>query len=399
MKSRWLSPLAALVILVAMLVPALRAADRAAGDPAPPPRVEAIGKAMATAIEAKEIAGAVTLVADGDRILHRDATGMADRERQTPIEVDSIFWIASMTKPVTATALMMLVDEGTLSIDDPVARFIPELGQLKTRDGQTQVVTVKHMLTHTSGMGELSPDESKPLVELADIVPLVAAKPLSFKPGSSWRYCQSGINLAARLVEVVSGQSFVTFLDERLFRPLGMRDTTFYLTEDQSRRLATSYSRTPAGELEPAGIFILLGHPPTSRRRFPAANGGLFSTASDYARFCQMILNRGALGGHRYLSEKAIEQMTTLQSGELKTGFTEGNGWGLGWCLVRKPQGPSAELSPGSFGHGGAYGTQAWIDPARKRIYLLLVQRTNFPNSDASEVRRAFQRLAAAELN
>jgi CubicO group peptidase (beta-lactamase class C family) len=147
--------------------------------------------------------------------------------------------------------------------------------------------------------------------------------------------------------------------------------------------------------LEPAENFILLGKSPTSRDRFPAANGGLFSTAPDYARFCQMILNGGELEGRRYLKREAVEKMTTLQTGDLTTGFTPGNGWGLGWCIVRKPQGVSEVLSPGSFGHGGAYGTQAWIDPTKGRIYILMVQRANFPNSDASDVRRAFQKAAA----
>jgi len=389
MKRHGTLRLGALLLGLSLAVPLARAEQ--------PPRAEGISKAMTAAVEAKEIAGAVTVVADGQKILHLDATGLADRERQESMRTDTIFWIASMTKPVTATAIMMLVDEGKLSLDDPVGKYLPELGHLKTREGQEHVVTIKHLLTHTSGMGEVSADQARPITELAGLIPLYAEKPLNFKPGERWVYCQSGINTAARVVEVVSGQPFTAFLDERLFRPLGMRDTTFYLSEAQAGRLAASYSRTQEGDLKPAANFILLGHAATSRQRFPAANGGLFSTAGDYVRFCQLILNRGSLGGRRLLSEKAVEQMTSLQTGELLTGFTEGNGWGIGWCVVRKPQGPSEVLSPGSFGHGGAYGTQAWIDPVKQRIYLLLVQRTNFMNSDASEVRKAFQ-AAAAEL-
>jgi CubicO group peptidase (beta-lactamase class C family) len=247
-------------------------------------------------------------------------------------------------------------------------------------------------------MGEATPEESKPVTELAGLVPIYAGKPLFFKPGERWLYCQSGINMAGRVVEVVSGKSLPEFFESRIFKPLGMTDTTFYLSEAQSQRLATSYTKTKAGALEPAQNFILLGHRATSRQRFPAANGGLFSTAGDYVKFCQLILNRGKHGDKQLVSEKSVETMTTLQSGDLKTGFTEGNGWGLGWCLVRKPQGPSEVLSPGSFGHGGAYGTQAWIDPMKKRVYLLMVQRANFPNADASDVRRAFQAKAAAAL-
>src|SRR2546426_4005928 len=307
------------------------------------------------------------------------------------MRADTIFWIASMTKPVTATAVLMLEDDRKLSVDDRVEKYIPELANLRTSNGQPARVTIRHLLTHTSGMAEITPEEAKSVTNLAGLIPLYAARPLAFEPGERWAYCQSGINTAARVVEVVSGKSFVDFLAERLFRPLGMKDTTFYLSPEQAGRLAKSYSRTPAGKLEEAENFILLGKSPTSHDRFPAANGGLFSTASDYCRFCQMILQRGEMSGRRYLKPESVALMTTLQTGDLKTGFTDGNGWGLGWCVVRSPQGVTAMLSPGTHGHGGAYGTQAWIDPQAKRIYLLMIQRANLPNADASEVRRVFQ--------
>ena len=357
-----------------------------------------ISEAVQKFIDMKEVAGAVTLVADKSQVLHLDAIGLADTASNRPMRPDTICWIASMTKPVTATAVMMLESEGKLSVDEPVAKYIPELESLKTPKGEPAKVTIRHLLTHTSGMAEISSEQAREAKTLSDVIPLYAAKPLRFAPGERWAYCQSSINTAARVVEVVSGRSFPEFLEERLFKPLGMRDTTFYLREEQVPRLATPYRRTEAGELEPAENFILLGKSPTSRDRFPAANGGLFSTAPDYARFCQMILNGGELGGRRYLKREAVEKMTTFQTNDLTTGFTPGNGWGLGWCVVRKPQGVSEVLSSGSFGHGGAYGTQAWIDPVKERIYILMVQRANFPNSDASEVRRAFQKAAAAAV-
>jgi CubicO group peptidase (beta-lactamase class C family) len=314
------------------------------------------------------------------------------------MQVDSIFWIASMTKPVTGTAVMMLADEGKLAVSDPVAKYLPEFRDLNDEAGKSVEVTIEHLLTHTSGLAEISRDQAQKATTLADVIPLYVAEPVRFEPGTKWVYCQSSINTAARIVEVVSGKPFVDFLNERLFVPLGMKDTTFYLSEEQAARLATSYRRTDEGQLEPADNFILYGKPPTSRDRFPAANGGLFSTAPDYARFCQMILGGGQFGGRTYLSKAAIEQMTTVQSGDLSTGFTPGNGWGLGWCVVREPQGVTEPLSTGTFGHGGAFGTQAWIDPVKQRIYLLMVQRANFPNSDASDVRKAFQKAAAASL-
>ncbi|HJS06437.1 MAG TPA: serine hydrolase domain-containing protein [Pirellulales bacterium] len=362
------------------------------------PTLGGVSQAVSKFVDDKQIAGAVTLVADKDKVLHLDATGFADIAARREMKPDAIFWIASMTKPVTATAVMMLEGEGKLSVDDPVAKYIPELASLKTTDGKPAKVTIRHLLTHTSGMAEISSEQARQAKTLADVIPMYASQPLKFTPGERWVYCQSSINTAARVVEVVSGRPFPEFLDERLFGPLKMTDTTFYLREEQLPRLAAPYRRTDAGELEAAENFILLGKSPTSRDRFPAANGGLFSTAADYVKFCQLILAGGELDGRRYLKPESVAKMTTLQTGELTTGFTPGNGWGLGWCVIRKPQGPSEALSPGSFGHGGAYGTQAWIDPVQGRIYLLMVQRANFPNADASDVRRTFQKVAAEAL-
>jgi CubicO group peptidase (beta-lactamase class C family) len=229
------------------------------------------------------------------------------------------------------------------------------------------------------------------------MIPFYVGKPLEFEPGAKWQYCQSGIISLGRIVEIVSGQSFPAFLQRRLFEPLGMKDTTFYLSSEQYARLAKTYRSTKTTlEEEP---FDLNGHLPTDHNGYPAPNGGLFSTAPDYAKFCRMILNQGKLDGKRYLKPATVKLMTSLQTGDLKTGFTPGNGWGLGWCVVRQPQGITGMLSAGSFGHGGAYGTQAWIDPLKQVIYILMYQRSNFPtNSDESEIRRAFQTAAAGAL-
>jgi CubicO group peptidase (beta-lactamase class C family) len=364
------------------------------GEGATPPAISSISERMRPFVEEKEVSGAVTLVATPDRILHLDATGKADVAEDRPMRPDTIFWIASMTKPVTATAVLMLQDEGKLSVDDPVEKHLPEFKGLKDADGRPVRVTIRHLLTHTSGMAEISSDEARAVTDLAGVIPLYVAQPVKFEPGTKWTYCQSGINTAARIVEVVSGVPFDRFVERRLFGPLGMRDTTFYLTDEQLTRLATPYRRTDKGGLEATKVGILYGKAATSRDRFPAANGGLFSTAPDYARFCRMILNGGELEGRRYVKPESVALMTAVQTGELKTGFSAGNGWGLGWCVVREPQGVTAALSPGTFGHGGAYGTQAWIDPVKKRIYLLMIQRADFPNPDQSEIRRAFQEAA-----
>jgi CubicO group peptidase (beta-lactamase class C family) len=354
------------------------------------PKIPAVSAAMQACVARQEIAGAVTLVTTSDRLLHCDATGFADLAAKKPMTTDSIFWIASMTKPLTATAILMLQDEGKLSVDDPVTKYLPEFGSLQAPDGQPANLTLKHLLTHTSGMPDATREQYKTARTLADVISFYTNRTLGFAPGTKWQYCQSGINSLGRIVEVVSGQPFPEFLQKRIFDPLGMKDTGFYLTAAQLPRLAKSYALTN-GALTEVPIAFLNGFSPTFRDRYPAPNGGLFSTASDYARFCRMLLNGGALDGRQLLKPETVRRMSTIQTGDLKTGFTPGNGWGLGVCVVREPQGLTAMLSPGTFGHGGAYGTQAWIDPVRNLVYVLMIQRSNLIDSDASAVRYAFQ--------
>jgi CubicO group peptidase (beta-lactamase class C family) len=357
----------------------------------------AVSNAMQECIAKHEAAGVVTLIAIRDKVLNLQAAGFADIAAKAPMPTDAICWIASMTKPITATAVLMLQEEGKLSVDDTVAKYLPELGDLKTADGKPAKLTLRHLLMHTSGMPEATAAQRKTAHTLADMIPFYAGKPLEFEPGSKWQYCQSGIISLGRIVEIVSGQSFPVFLQQRLFDPLGMKDTTFWLSSEQLPRLAKTYRRTNETlEEEP---FELNGRSPTDHNRYPAPNGGLFSTASDYAKFCRMILNQGTLYGKRYLKPESVKLMTSIQTGDLKTGFTPGNGWGLGWCVVREPQGITTMLSAGTCGHGGAYGTQAWIDPVKQVIYVLMFQRSNFPtNADDTEVRRAFQTAAASAL-
>jgi CubicO group peptidase (beta-lactamase class C family) len=376
------------IIVAGMLVVSIGSFARAESP-------KSVAGSLQSFVDNHSIAGAVALVADKDQILSLDTVGFADLEQKKPIRPESLFWIASMTKPVTATAVLMLQDEGKLSVDDPVEKYLPELAHLKAAAGKPAKLTLRHLLTHTSGMAEATSQESAVAKTLADLIPHYAERPLQFEPGSKWQYCQSGINSLGRVVEVVSGESLPEFFQKRIFEPLGMKDTTFYPSPEKMARLAKSYTAAN-GKLQPTTIFFLNGKDPGSWDRYPAANGGLFSTAKDYARFCQMLLNQGSLDGRKHLKPETVKQMATIQTGDLTTGFTAGNGWGLGCCVVRKPQGVTSMLSPGTFGHGGAYGTQAWIDPIKQRIYLLMVQRADFPNSDDSDVRRAFQESAAA---
>lgn len=369
------------------------------------PKLPGVGDAMQELIAKNEIAGAVTLVVTKDKCVHLESTGLADVAAGRPMTPEALFWIASMTKPITGTAILMLQDEGKLNVADQVAKYLPEFGNLKTPSGKPANLTISQMLTHTSGLGEAGGPAAQQARTLADLVPIWLAAPMQYEPGAKWSYTQSGINAAARIVEVVSGMTFDAFLQKRLFDPLGMTNTTFYPTDTQRARLATAYAKSQnTGALQAVPPRPEFG----PRDRPPQGNGGLYSTAPDYARFCQMLLNGGTLEGRRYLSAAAMKFLTTPQTGNLPTGFfqneTYGNhgpnyGWGITTCILRTPhEGVAAVLSPGSYGHGGAWGTQAWIDPVKGVAYILMVQRANFPNSDASGVRREFQKSAAAAL-
>jgi CubicO group peptidase (beta-lactamase class C family) len=369
------------------------------------PVLPGIGAAMKAMMDKNEIAGAVTMVVTKNQTLHLESTGYADIATKQPIAPDNLFWIASMTKPITGTAIVMLQDEGKLNVTDPVAKYIPEFARLKTPSGKPANLTITQILTHTSGLGEASGLGARNAHTLADLVPVWLAAPMQYEPGEKWKYTQSGINLAGRIVEIVSGMSFDAFLQQRLFDPLGMKSTTFYPTDAQRAKLATAYEKNrDTGLLSPVPPRPDFG----LRTQPPQGNGGLYATPTDYARFCQMLLNRGTLDGKKILSEAAFKVLTSVHTGDLPTGFfqTDGlgrrglnYGWGLGTCVLRTPhEGHAAMLSPGSFGHGGAWGTQAWIDPVKGVAYLLFVQRSNFQNSDASEVRRVFQDTAAAAL-
>lgn len=388
-----LAPLVASLLLVSALQ-------------AEPPKLPGVGAALQEQIDRHEIAGAVTMVVTRDQVRHLETSGLADVASRKPMQPDTVFWIASMTKPITAAAVLMLQDEGKLDVRDPVAKYLPEFAGLKTPSGKPANLTLVHLLTHTSGLGEAGGPAERQAKTLADLVPLWLAAPMQFEPGTRWGYCQSGINAAGRVVEVVSGMSFDAFLQKRLFEPLGMKSTTFYLGDPERARRVTAYARNPAtGSLDPVPPRPEFG----PRNRPPQGNGGLYSTAEDYATFCQMLLGRGTFRGTRYLSEASVDLMSTPQTpATLPTGFFQGEtfgrrglnyGWGLGTCVLKAPhEGVAAMLSPGTFGHGGAWGTQAWVDPVRGVAYVLMVQRSNFPNSDASDVRRAFQQAAAKAL-
>ncbi len=342
-------------------------------------------------VDSHTLAGAVTLVATKDEVLSLEGVGSADIAAQKPMQTDALFWIASMSKPITATALMMLVDEGKVKVDDPVEKYLPEFkGQMFVAEKDAlhallkkpaHLITVKNILSHTSGLTPRTPLEPQiDILSLRENVWSYPMLPLKFEPDSKYEYSNAGINTAGRIVEVVSGMKFEDFLDARLFRPLGMKDTTFWPNAGQMKRLAKSYKpNADKTALEEVPI-LQLTYPLTDRRRSPCPAGGLFSTATDVAMFGRMILRGGELDGKRYLSEAAVKQMTATQTGDLPQTY------GLGWSTDKKPGGP--------FGHGGAYATNLRIDPEHRLVTVFMVQHVGWRNEDGKKILPIFQTAA-----
>ena len=355
-------------------------------------------------IDSDVITGAVTAVVGPDGIIAIEAFGLADVAKKRSMGKDSMFWIASMTKPMTAMGVMMLVEEGKVKLDDPLEKFVPEFKgiQLKTAQGLVapkRVVTVKDLLTHTSGIDTTTATPANTPVDtlpLAEMCVAYAKKPLVNEPGSQWTYNNNAINLLGRIIEVASGKPFADFMEERLFEPLGMTNTTFWPSPDHLDVLAKPYSKNKdSGELVEAKNSRF-SEPLHDQKRTAMASGGLYSCAKDLGQLYQMLLNEGQLDGKRYLKAATLKQMTSNQLGDLaKVSFAPGMHMGLGFHIVHAPQDATESLSVGTYGHGGAFGTQAWIDPVKKRAYVLLIQRTDLKNSDQSDFRREFQKAAS----
>lgn len=360
----------------------------------------------------QQVAGMVVVVGDSKGIALIEALGQQNIEAKQPMPKDALFRIASMTKPITAVAIMMLEQEEKLSVADPVEKHLPEFkGQmlLETREvgdeklkvlkKPSRPITIRDLLTHTSGLpGGYPPGVAEMYFQrdrnLAEAIGIMSQRPLDFEPGSKWSYCNTGIDTLGRIIEVCSGQAYESFLQDRIFRPLGMKDTTFYPGAQQLERLAELYA-VKDDKLTSAG-WVLIGNPQDARHPIPA--GGLFSTGSDLAKLYQVMLRGGTLGNSRFLSETGHREMTSLQTGDLKCGFTPGMGFGYGWAVVKEPQGVHAMMSAGTYGHGGAFGTQGWLDPHQDLFVILLIQRTGMQNADASDLRRELQAAAVEAI-
>lgn len=352
-----------------------------------------------------QVSGMVIVVGSSQGIAYHEALGQQNIEAKQPMAKDSLIRIASMTKPITAMGIMILQDQGKLSVEDPVEKYLPEFkGQLiiDSRDGDKLVlkkperpITLRDLLTHTSGLpGGFPPGLAdlyfKRNYNLAEATAIQSQRPLEFAPGSKWAYCNAGIDTLGRVIEVVSGQPYEVFLTQRIFKPLGMNDTAFYPSDEQLQRLAGLYE-FKEGKLNDVG-FQLLG--PVKGARHPIPAGGLYSTGSDLAKLYQLMLAAPSSGGNlgrQIISPAAVKQMTSLQTGDIVCGFTPGMGFGFGWAVVKEPQGVHTMMSKGTYGHGGAFGTQGWLDPEKDLFVILLIQRIGLANADASELRRELQ--------
>jgi CubicO group peptidase (beta-lactamase class C family) len=369
-----------------------------------------IREAAQAVVTVRFVAGAVIVAGDGERILGTACSGDADIASRRPMAPDTLFWVASMSKAVTGTAVMMLVDEGKVGLDDPVSRYLPAFASQKLAvpdgHGGTRLavlgdpIRIRDLLTHTSGLTPLAPQEAHiDHLSLADNVGLYPLLPLRFPRATRYEYSNAGINTAGRIVEVVSGMPFARFLDERLFTPLGMKDTTFWPDRARLARLATSYKPSADERTLVATPISQLSYPLDDRRRGACPAGGLFSTAGDMYRFARMVYHRGAWGGHRYVSEASVDLMTTTETGELQV--VPGKpawGYGFGWLIHRRGEREDDPVSAGSFGAGGAYNTGLWINRSRRLITVWMVQQEGFTESDRNRLRTTITDAAVAQF-
>lgn len=379
-------------------------------------RLVRISDLMQRYVDEGKLAGAVTMLAREGDVFHFEPFGLTDIAKGSAVEKDSIFRIYSMTKPITSVAVMMLYEEGHFSLDDPVGRFIPELGRMKVYDGmgergmrlveQERPITIRHLLTHTSGLSMGSHQDSPveelyrqsdmmdPHGTLPEMVKKLSGLPLLTQPGAKWRYSRA-TDVLGYLVEVVSGQPFDQFLQERILGPLGMVDTAFYVAEEKLDRLATVYGPKADGSIE------ALDNTFVSKFRAPhtlfSGGGGLTSTAADYMRFSQMLCNMGELDDVRILGPKTIEMMTSnhlpeelkpFAVGQSNASDTRGCGFGLGFRVVMDIAEHGILGSEGIYSWGGAASTIFWVDPEEDLVGILLTQM--MPSS-TYPLRREFQ--------
>jgi CubicO group peptidase (beta-lactamase class C family) len=375
--------------------------------------VSRIPERMKHFIDDKTVAGAVTLVALDDEIVEFDAQGMADIEANRPMAKDTIFQIMSMTKPVTAIGIMMLAEEGKLALRDPVEMYLPEFKGLRVAANNgpdasrlsvpEHALTIRDLMTHTGGFTDDAPGAIKDYrqlmnVPLDEVVRQLAKEPLHFQPETQWSYSSAGIEVLGRIIEVCSGMKYEDFIAQRILKPLEMKDSFFFPPPDKVSRIAMVYVQKD-GKLERAPATILGGDPAKYRQGavFPAPGWGLYSTAENLLHLYRMMLNGGVYDGHRFLSPFSVHLMTESHTSNIHpVGWMRGSDYGLAWEIVTDPLGELAGHTMGSYGHGGAFGTQGWIDPDHNLISILLIQRADGGSDSMSNV---FMNMAESSVS
>jgi CubicO group peptidase (beta-lactamase class C family) len=390
-------------------------------------RLERIGSVIQKGIDDGRLAGGVSLVARHGKIAYLKAFGMADKEAKKPMRTDSIFRICSMSKPITSVAAMMLYEEGRFTLNEPISDFLPEFKSMKVLDppfpqdktsppgalvDAKRPITILHLLTHTSGLTYGGNRLGKTYREagiatgllqqegtIGDNVKRLAALPLLFQPGDAWEYSLAD-DVLGYLVEVVSGMSLDKFLEERIFKPLGMKDTEFFLPEAKVSRLASAYTYYPDKGLQPIrdGQVVKEGdftysadYPYNGPKTYFSGGGGLCSTAEDYFRFCQMMLDGGKLDGSRILSRKSVE----LISQNHVQGKLETMGYGLGFGVLSEPRFLTELGSVGAYYWGGFYYTSFMIDPKEEMVIVFMGQLhpTGGLDIDTKAIKLAYQAI------
>lgn len=371
-------------------------------------RLKRIDKVLQEYVDKKWIAGGSAILARNGKIIYYKATGFDDTEKKTALKRDAIFRIASQTKAITSVAVMMLYEEGKFLLRDPVSKYIPEykgqqvLDKFNAADTTYTTVpakrdiTIHDLLTHTSGIGyaQIGSKEATAIyakngivggigvgkILLADKMKKLGSLPLLHQPGDQWTY---GLNtdLLGYLVEVVSGMSLADFFSKRIFEPLGMKDTYFYLPKEKYSRLATLYTEDSLKQvIKAADVFDVKGEfisdYPNMDGTYFSGGGGLSSTAMDYAIFMQMLLNGGEYNGRRILSRASVNMMTVSQYDKLNW---PDNKMGLGFSIHTEKSLANSPLSPGSFEWGGMFSSSYWIDPKEKIVAQLFLNQ--YPQS------------------
>ena len=374
-------------------------------------RLQRISAMIQRHIDAGDLTGAVTLVARRGKVAHLVSQGVMDLDSKRAMTPAVMFRIASMTKPVIGVSIMMLVEEGRLHLNDPVARYIPQFANMRLAVARSvtggsegpsfytvpaqRAITIKDLLTHTSGLGsgpmgdsEIARVARKEGEKLSDYIPRLGATPLEFQPGSRWTYSPgAGFETLGRIIEIASGLPLDQFFQTRVFDPLEMRDITFWPTDAQMARVATVYQRTPKGLTKTA-----MPNDTMSRNVYFRGSGGLYSTAEGYVPLGLMLANGGEWNGRRLLSRKSVEMLSAAHVPDTLPGRPAGEGYGLSVRVVTNHAARGTLLSDGTYGWSGAQGTHFFVDPKEQLVGILMVQTPN------NEVRNEFEDLVAQSI-